>query len=280
MSSACHADGRRLAALALLLCASSAEAVAPRQFKVCAEPNNLPYSNREGGGFENRIARLLADELHAELVLVPIAQNGPGFIRATLGRGRCDALLAMPVDNNQSAVTGAYYRTGWVFVSRARDHLQLRSFDDRRLRDLRIGVPVVGEGSDTPALIALGARGLVEHLHAYSIGGDLGDGDDATAQMIDDVAAGRIDVAIAWAPAAGYHAARQPVPLDLMPAPQQDRGIALALSIGVAVQQRNTALRDELDQALLRRRDDIAAILDAYQVPRLDDAWPADGGAR
>jgi mxaJ protein len=255
--------------IALLSCSGLVQA---RDFKVCAEPNNLPYSNRDGGGYENRIAQLLAQELQARLVLVPIAQNGPGFIRATLGRGRCDALLAMPVGNDQAAVTAPYYRSGWVFVTRAQQQLDLRSFDDPRLRDLRIGVPVVGEGSDTPALIALGVRGLVQHLHAYSIGGDTGSGDDASAQMIADVAAGRIDVALAWGPAAGYHAARQREPLRLSPAPDSDRGIPLALAIGVAVQRQNTALRDELDRALQRRRGDIAAILAEYHVPRLDGA--------
>lgn len=271
MCSRLRADRRSQRArllIALSLCCGCAQA---RDFRVCAEPNNLPYSNRDGGGYENRIAQVLAQELQAQLVLVPIAQNGPGFIRATLGRGRCDALLAMPVDNDQAAVTAPYYRSNWVFVTRAAQPLDLRSFDDPRLRDLRIGVPVVGEGSDTPALIALGARGLVERLHAYSIGGDIGDGDDATAQMIEDLAQGRIDVAVAWGPAAGYHAARQSVPLRLSPAPERDRGIALALSIGVAVKQGNTALRDELDRALQRRRGDIAAILVQYHVPIFDD---------
>jgi len=277
-----HAGEGANAAAALLITLSLCSGIAQaRDFKVCAEPNNLPYSNRDGAGYENRIAALLAQELQAHLVLVPIAQNGPGFIRATLGRGRCDALLAMPVDNDQTAVTAPYYRSGWVFVTRAQQQLDLQGFDDPQLRELRIGVPVVGEGSDTPALIALGARGLVQHLHPYSIGGDIGSGDDATAQMMADLAQGRIDVALAWAPAAGYHAARQSVPLRLSPTPDSDRGIPLALSIGVAVQQRNTALRDELDRALQRRHRDIAAILAEYHVPQFDAraaASPAAAG--
>jgi mxaJ protein len=175
----------------------------------------------------------------------------------------------MPVGASRVATTRPYYRSGWVFVTRAEDGRTIHSFDDPALRDLTIGVPVVGEGSDTPALIALGRRVLVNRLVSYSVGGDLGDGDDAPERMIDDLAARKTDVALMWGPSAGYWAARQSVRLSLLPTPPLDRGdIPLAASIAVAVKPGNR-LREELDTALDGRREEIAAILAAYHVPRL-----------
>jgi len=243
---------------------------AARELKVCSEPNNLPFSNRAGAGFENRIAALLAHELGATLVAVPIAQRGPGFLRATLGSGRCDVLMALPVGATGAALTQPYYRASWVFVVRAERPMPT-SFDEPALRELAIGVPVVGEGADTPPVIALGRRGIVDRMVRYPVGGDLGEDDDAAARMIEDVAEGRLDVAVMWGPAAGYHAARQSAALRLVPTPPDDGPtIRLALSIAMAV-KRDSPLREELDAALTRRRAEVAAVLAAYHVPVLPD---------
>ena len=264
MSSRCRAS-----VLALMLAAAALPAAA-RELKVCSEPNNLPFSNRAGAGFENRIAALVAHELGATLVPVSIAQHGPGFLRATLGSGRCDVLMALPVGAGGATLTRPYYRASWVFVGRA-DRPLPRSFDDPALRDLAIGVPVVGEGADTPPVIALGRRGIVDRLVRYPVGGDLSDDDDAAARMIEDVAEGRLDVAVMWGPAAGYHAARHGTALHLLPTPPDDGAtIPLALSIAMAV-KRDNPLHAELDAALTRRRADIAAVLAAYHVPVLPD---------
>jgi hypothetical protein len=43
------------------------EAKPGRVLRVCADPNNLPFSNDRGEGFENKIAELIAGELHASV---------------------------------------------------------------------------------------------------------------------------------------------------------------------------------------------------------------------
>jgi len=97
-------------------------------------------------------------------VLVPVAQTSRGYVLATLGRGRCDAIMGV-----QSTTTVPCYATGWVFVTRADRPFHVESFDDPQLRMIRIGVPVVGEGYDTPPLAALGKRGIASNLHLYPI---------------------------------------------------------------------------------------------------------------
>ena len=265
MSSPCRASVA-LALLTLLL----AGPAAARDLRVCTEPNNLPFSDRAGAGFENRIAGVLAEALGGHLVPVLIAQHGPGFLRATIGAGRCDAIMGMPLGSHGVALTRPYYRTGWVFVTRGGDALRPASFDDPGLRGRSIGVPVVGEGADTAPLIALGRRGLVDRLQRYAIGGDLADGDDAPEQMVADVARGRTDVALLWGPSAGYFAAAQPVPLTLTPTPRDDGpNVPFALDIAVATKPGNP-LRDALDAALAREMPRVRAVLAAFHVPVLE----------
>jgi mxaJ protein len=257
-----------ISAFALLSFSAEAVAEAPA-FRVCAEPGNLPFSDLRGAGFENRIAAVIAEDLGASLELVPIAQHGPGFFRATLGSGRCDALVAMPEGMDAVLVTAPYYRSTWFFVTRADRNLDIRSFDDARLKRLSIGVPVVGDGPDTPALAALGARGLIDRLRRYPVGGGLGaaEEEDTAAHLIRDVAEGRIDLAVMWGPAAGYYAAAHAPELMLQPTPAEDNGISLRTSIGMAVAKQNRALRDRLNAALIRRQAEIARILADYHVP-------------
>jgi len=234
-------------------------------FRVCVEPDNLPFSDAQGNGFENKIAKIVADDLGRPLALVPIAQRGPGFFRQTLGIGRCDALLAMPSGADDVLVTAPYYASGWVFVSRADRHLDITGFDDPRLSGLKIGIPVVGDGPDTPPVMALGERGLIAGLHRYPISGD--PGEPPAARMVQDLTAGRIDLAVMWGPAAGYFVAREGSALKVTMTPPVDSGIAFHTTIGMAVAERNTALRDALNTALQHRRGEIDAVLAAYHAP-------------
>src|SRR4051794_36511653 len=105
--------------LAFALLTALAAAAQARELKVCAAPDQLPFSNRAGEGFENRVAARLAGQIGADLVLVPVVEAGRGFIRSTLGSGRCDALMGMPSGAEGVATTAPYYRSTWVFVGRS-----------------------------------------------------------------------------------------------------------------------------------------------------------------
>ena len=129
-----------------------------------------------------------------------------GLVVFWIRNAPADELKAMPVGADGVTTTTPYYRSTWVFVSRSRrdsDTSSTTSFDDPSLDGKRIGVPVVGEGPDTPPAIALGRRGLAAGLRAYPVRRDM------AARMIEDVAAGRIDLAVLWGPSAGYFAAHE-----------------------------------------------------------------------
>jgi mxaJ protein len=238
-----------------------------RELAICVEPDNLPFSDRTGDGIEPAVARVLAEQLHASLTIVPVAHTGRGYVRSTLGRGRCDAIMSMPPGSEGAAMTEPYYRTGWFFVGLAERSFDIRSFDDPILRRLKIGVPSVGEGYDTPPLAALGRRGIAENLHLYGVGG-LGSVKRFPAQMIDDLEARRIDLALLWGPTAGYYAARAKHPLSLIGTPASDGAdIPLTTAIAIGVEPGDTELRDLLNSALAERRQEIEAILASYHVP-------------
>jgi mxaJ protein len=255
---------------AILLGAASAlwfSAPPPRVLRVCADPNNLPFSDAQGGGFENRIAELLANALDARLEYMWWAQRR-GYLRNSLKAGRCDVLIGVPADMEGVLATRPYYRSTYVFVSRTADALQVDSFDDAVLRRLTVGVQIIGDDyANTPPAHALGRRGIVSNVRGYPVAGDY-TRSSPPARIMDAVVRGDVDVAIAWGPLAGYFASRSPVPLSLHPVRTDEPGLPLAYDIAMGVRPGDKRLRDELDHAIESHGRAIDAILDAYGIPR------------
>jgi len=260
------------ASLTLTACGhSEAQHAAARTLRVCADPNNLPFSNRAQQGFENRIADLLAKDLGARVEYTWWAQRR-GFIRNTLNAESCDVVMGVPSSFDLALVSAPYYRSSYVFVSRRDSNLRIRSFDDSALRHARIGVQLVGDdGANTPPVHALSARGIVGNLKGYTVYGDYSK-PAPTAAIIDAVARGDVDVAIVWGPTAGYFAKTERLPLTLTPVtPQIDLPfLPFVYDISLAVRRKDKALRDTLDSLLLRERPAIMKILDEYGIPRVE----------
>ena len=257
-------------------CQRAEASAATRELRVCSDPNNMPFSNARGEGFENRIAELIARDLKAKVKYTWWAQRR-GFIRNTLNASVCDLVIGIPASFDLTAVTTPYYRSSYVFVTRHDRRLNITSFDDPALRKLRIGVQLVGDdGANTPPVHALGKRGITGNLKGYLVYGDYRDPHPAS-NIIEGVVKGEVDVAVVWGPLAGYFARRQPVRLDLVRvSPQIDLPfMPLVFDIAMGVRRQDKAFRDELDSVLERERDSIAAILDEYGVPRAGSAAPA-----
>ena len=277
MSSRCRSLGIvALAVLAAIGVPIAGAATSPESsgaLRVCADPNNLPFSNARGEGFENRIAELLARELGVAVRYTWWAQRR-GFVRNTLGAGACDVVIGVPAGWGPVLATRPYYRSTYVFAWRRADGPAVRSLDDPRLRAVRIGVQLVGaDGANTPPAHALARRGIVDNVRGFTVYGDYAEAAPA-GRILDALAAGAIDVAVAWGPLAGWLAARSPVAIDVAPVTPALDGPALPFSFAIAagVRRGDTALRDRLDTALTARRVEIDAILDAYRVPRVETA--------
>ena len=249
--------------------------------RVCADPNNLPFSNRAQAGFENRIADLVARELGRDLRYVWWAQRR-GFVRNTLDAGRCDLVMGMPSTDDRVLTTAPYYTSSYVFLSRRSLRPAIASLDDPRLRRLRVGLHFIGDDyHNTPGATALARRGLARNLVGYSIYGDYSK-PNPPAALVYAVARGEVDVAIVWGPFAGYFGPRTGVPLVSTPvAPAIDGpGTVFVFAISAGVRRGDTALRAAVDRALVAERPAIRAVLAKYGVPMVEGVAPAHTRAR
>lgn len=260
-------------------CAPDAAARPVRELRVCADPNNLPFTNQRLQGFENEIAALVARDLGATVRYTWWAQRR-GFIRNTLNAGVCDVVLGVPSSFDLARVTRPYYRSTYVFLSRRSRNLGVRSFDDPALRKLKIGVQIIGDDyANSPPAHAFAKRGIVGNLIGYTVYGDYRE-DSPPARIVRAVAAGEVDLAVVWGPLAGYFAPRQQVPLDMVPvSPQIDLPfLPFVYDISMAVRRNDPQLQEELDGILEKRRPEIDAILDRFGVPRVGRGAMARGG--
>jgi mxaJ protein len=254
----------------LLLAFCTAHA-AGRELRVCADPDNLPYSQEDGSGFENRIAALVASELHASLSYAWLPQRR-GFVRKTLNAQLCDVIIGVPEHFELVRTTDPYYRSVFVFAYRADRGADYRTFDDAMLAKARIGVQLVGDDlAATPPGHALALRGLVNNVVGYVVYGDR----PQAERMIDAVANEELDVAVLWGPQAAYFARRQRVPIKLTPAhaPADLFGMPFEYSIAMGVRKADVILQQDLNAVIPRRRPDIDAILREYGVPRADATY-------
>jgi mxaJ protein len=238
--------------------------------RVCADPNNLPFSNRRGDGFENRIAEMLAREMNVRLEYTWWAQRR-GFFRNTLKAGLCDVVIGVPAGFEMALTTAPYYRSTYVFVYRRDRGLKISSFDDDALRNLKIGVQMIGDDfSNTPPAHALTNRGIVGNVRGYMVYGDYSKENPATP-IIDAVESGQIDVAVVWGPLAGYFARNQHVPLEIVPVkPEIDQPfLPFVYDISVGVRRGDQEFRDRIEQILQRKRPEIRNLLKEYGVPEV-----------
>jgi quinoprotein dehydrogenase-associated probable ABC transporter substrate-binding protein len=268
------------AALAVALIVGVVQRSGPT-LRVCADPNNLPFSNRDGGGLENRLAVLLAHHLREGLSYTWWAERR-GFLRETLGAGRCDVVLGIPLGAPDLLTTRPYYFSSYALVARRGRFPNLRSLDDPALAGLRIGLHVIGDDYNSlPPALALARRGLVHNIVGFSIYGDYAK-PNPPADLIAAVASGKVDLAIAWGPLAGYSAARSSIPLDVRPLTEADAapGAQFVYGITVGVRPDREGLRDSVQVILDRNAAEVGRLLAAFHVPVVRPGHQARPNAR
>jgi len=240
----------------------------PPPLRVCADPNNMPFSNQARQGFENRIIEAVARQLNRSVQYVWWAQRR-GYARQTLSTSACDVWPGVAAGTAAMITTQPYYRSGYVFVTRRDRPLAGLDFDDPRLRALRIGVQMIGDdGMNTPPFHALARRHITDNVRGFMVYGDYSR-PNPPAMIIDAVRRGTVDVAIAWGPMAGYFAATDLPALRIQPIDVDNDGpqwpLHFAISMGVA--QNNVALGAQIDAALSQIRPQIEAILLRFHIP-------------
>jgi quinoprotein dehydrogenase-associated probable ABC transporter substrate-binding protein len=256
MSSRFH---KLVALLFFSLCTISVLAAAP--LRICADPDNLPFSNRAGAGFDNQIATLIAHDLHRSAVFIWVRPRR-GFLREQFNKNACDILLGVPTSMRSVAVTMPYYTSSYVFVTPAREHLQIASFTSDQLNCRRIGLQILEEDLSPPSLPLIRAGHAAQIVGYESFGRQEGD-------VVRAVATGHVGVAVVWGPVAGYFARRSSTPLTLKPVPPSYKfgGIPFTYSIGFGVHKQDAMLLQQLNHSITKLQPKIYGILASFNVP-------------
>lgn len=255
---------RNLTLVALLAVPMAAQRPALR---VCADPNNLPFSNAQGQGFENKLAELVASSMNSRLEYTWWSQR-KNFAKRSLEQQACDVVMGVPSAMDDVLTTKPYYRSSYVFVSRQDRNLQITSLVDARLTNLRIGIHVVGDDFAPPAVV-LAHRGITQNIVGFSLFSQYGD-QSPSHKLIDAVEDGTVDLAIAWGPLAGYFSQNLKAPLAIVPVqPSTFLGVPFTYDISAAVRPGNESLRAELNHVLESQSTEVEQILSQYYLPRV-----------
>ncbi len=265
------APARLFVIVVCLVCPGLVFGQTKAQFRVCSDPENMPFSNEKLEGFENKIAELIAKDFGTTPSYVWWGQRR-GFIRntmnATLEAGRCDIVIGVPDKYDLVRTTKPYYRSTYVFVYPKGKGLSVKSLDDPILKKLKIGVHLLGDDyTNPPPVHELAKRGVVDNVVGFST---FYSAQNPASAIVDAVADGRVNLAIVWGPVAGYFAARQRVPMELVPVPSGKGDLPFVFDIAMGVKKGNEALRAKLEKVLDTRQAEIAKILQNYGVPLVE----------
>jgi len=262
--------------------APAADAPPPREaLKVCQDPNNLPFSNDDKQGIENRIAELFGKALGLPVTYFSYPQRF-AFVRNTIrfklpGQDYpCDIMLGVPAGFDQVSVTKPYYRSTYALVlPRGKGMDQVTSGPDflslpaDKLKSLRIGIY-----DRSPASDWLVKHQLVDQGVPYKILN--ADPAQYPGEIIEkDLASGKIDAAIVWGPIAGFFAQRVKSP-GLMVVPlKSEPGVQFDYEMAMGVRYGEREWKQQIEALLVSKRAEIQAILTEYGVPLVDASYAA-----
>jgi quinoprotein dehydrogenase-associated probable ABC transporter substrate-binding protein len=244
--------------------AQTGELVDRDMLRVCADPHNMPFSNDAGEGFENKIAELLAEELGREVAYTWYPQS-IGFVRNTLGAQACDVVIGTVTGGELVQNTNPYYRSSYALVQRADAETKAEALTDPQLADLRIGAV-----ARTPPVDILARQGLLKNVTPYALVVDTRY-ESPGRDMVEDVAAGKIDVGVLWGPIAGYWAKQASVPLEVIPLSGENAKARLDYRIAMGLRRNEPEWKQVLNDFIAKRKAEIEAILLEYGVPLLDE---------
>jgi quinoprotein dehydrogenase-associated probable ABC transporter substrate-binding protein len=240
------------------------EIVDRSELKVCADPNNLPFSDEEREGFENKIAELMGKELGLAVDYVWFPQV-IGFVRNTLQAHLCDLVMGTVAGDENMQTTNPYYFTTYVMLYRSDRGIAPQGLQDPRMAGLRFGV--VGA---TPPADLLARYDLMARTKPYALAVDTRF-ESPTREMVKDIVDGTIDVGFLWGPIAGYWRKRDTLPLTLVPLQSEPGAARMAYHISMGVRPNEPDWRRRINAAILGRQLEITAILQDYGVPLLNE---------
>jgi quinoprotein dehydrogenase-associated probable ABC transporter substrate-binding protein len=265
-------------AWSLTMPASAQDAPPRTALRVCQDPNNLPFSNDQKQGIENRIAEVFGKALGLPVTYYDFPQR-LAFIRNTLRfklpgqEYPCDIVMGVPAGYDQVSVTKPYYRSTYALVfGQGKGLDQVKSSQDflslppATLKSLRIGLY-----DRSPASQWLVKHQLVEQGVPYPIMN--ADPSQYPGQIIErDLVAGKIDAAIVWGPIAGYFAQRvKPTALTVVPL-KSEPGVKFDFAMAMGVRYGEREWKQQVEGLIVSQQAEIQAILHEFGVPLVDES--------
>ncbi len=243
----------------------SIELVDPKVLRVCADPRNMPFSNEQGEGFENKVAALFAERLQKKLEYA-YYPGATGFVRNTLGAHRCDVILGFPQGDDLAQGTNPYYRTAYALIAKQGSGLDgVTTLKDERLKGKHIGI-VAG----TPPATYMAMDGLTANAKSYPLMTDTRVDSSAEA-MFNDVTSGMIDAGILWGPMAGFYARKANPPLLVTSLVKETGGPRLVYRVGMGVRPADQNWKRQLNRLIQENQPAINKIMLEFGVPLLDE---------
>ncbi len=255
-------------AASLLAClpaqAQRAEMISRTELRVCADPNNLPYSNEARQGFENRIAEIIGADLELPVTYVWFPQV-TGFVRNTLRARECDLVMGAVSGDGIMDSTNPYYHTGYMMVTRTADGITAKSVGDPALAGKKFGVIAA-----TPPTDLLVRHHLMDQVRPYALRVDTRISNPPRA-MLQDLVDGQIDVALVWGPTAGYAIKQDHLPLTAVFIEPEPGAPRLDYRVAMGVRANEPEWRRRINQAIIKHKAEITAVLADYGMPLVDE---------
>ncbi|WP_157016219.1 substrate-binding domain-containing protein [Mesorhizobium xinjiangense] len=246
---------------------AAGELVDPEILRVCADPSNMPFSDMDGQGFENRLAELMAEKLGRKQVRYFWFPTVMGFVRNTLGANRCDVIMGYAQGDELVQNTNAYYRSAYVLVYKRDSGLDgVTTISDPRLAGKRVGV-VQG----TPPASHLAAAKLMSKAKVYPLMVDTRAVPSVAKSMIDDLVDEKIDAAAIWGAMAGYYVHEAGTDLSMIPLVREKAGARLAYRITMGVRPSDQEWKRTLNGFIRDNQEEINELLQSYHVPLFDE---------
>jgi mxaJ protein len=245
--------------------------------KVCTAENEMPYSNKNGDGFENKLAQYVAEKLGRKLETVTWT-DPRYFIRDYVDKGLCDVVMGVDQGDPRLSTTAPYYRSGYVFISRSKDNLDLQNWGSEALRKAQRIAFVPG----TPAETMLRVIGRYNDMFNYQQ--ELVDFKSRRNQyikyendkLVNEVATGKADIAVLWGPAAARYVKASSTPLTMTVIPDNNKRadgekVGFHYSTSIGVRKGDTALLSQLNKIIKDQQSEIEDVLEADGIPLLDE---------
>jgi len=243
------------------------ELVDPENLRVCADPSNMPFTDKSGEGFENKLAELVASKLGRKTVEYEWFPMVTGFVRNTLRANRCDIIMGYAQGDELVQNTNAYYRSAYVLIYKKEAGLDgVETLEDPKLKDKRIGVV-----QSTPPSANMAAAGLMRKAKVYPLMVDTRYSPSVAEVMIRDLIEGAIDAMVVWGPMAGYYVKESGADLAMVPLVKEQGGSRMVYRITMGVRPSDQEWKRTLNRFIQENQDEINRILLEYNVPLLTE---------